>query len=206
MAESSGEIYQSLASICPISSPYGTAHGMEVCAHYKPTYTHVIVIACFNISTGDIGPSYALNPILLLIHSLEDAPAPAAIHSFQTHITDGKIHVTADPANTIKEKLSRPPKLLSSGSEVGGAGVVIVGGGSGAFHAAESLREASRACLHVRLNRNLTYYQHGYKAPITIVSQETNAPIDRYAVGHCLTIEDQWLESFQDKAEQSVNH
>ena len=93
---------------------------------------------------------------LLLIHYVEDAPAPAAIHSFQTHITDGKIYVTADPANTTKEKTSRPPKLLSSGSEVGGAGVVIVGGGSGAFHATESLREVSPAHLLVASNGNLT--------------------------------------------------
>src|SRR6267154_2195232 len=85
----------------------------------------------------------ALECILLLICYVEDAPAPASIHSFQTHITDGKIYVTADPANTTKEKKSRPSKLLSSGSEVGGAGVVIVGGGSGAFHATESLREVS---------------------------------------------------------------
>ncbi len=80
---------------------------------------------------------------LLPTHYVEDAPALSAIHSFQTHITDGKIYVTADPANTTKEKRSRPPKLLSSGSEVGGAGVVIVGGGSGASHATESLREVS---------------------------------------------------------------
>lgn len=51
--------------------------------------------------------------------------------------------MTAAPANTTKEKMSRPPKLLASGSEIGGAGVVIVGGGSGAFYATESLREAS---------------------------------------------------------------
>lgn len=56
--------------------------------------------------------------------------------------------MTADPANTTKEKLSRPPKLIASGTEVGGAGVVIVGGGSGAFHAVESLREASRVRAH----------------------------------------------------------
>jgi hypothetical protein len=93
---------------------------------------------------------------LLLTHNAEDAPAPAALHSFQTHITDGKIYVTADPANTAKEKKSRPPKLLSSGSEVGGAGVIIVGGGSGAFHATESLREASRVPILARFNRSLT--------------------------------------------------
>ena len=94
---------------------------------------------------------------LLLIHNTEDAPAPAALHSFQTHIADGKIYVTADPANTAKEKKSRPPKLLSSGSEVGGAGVVIVGGGSGAFHATEGLREVSHGSLLAGQNRILTF-------------------------------------------------
>jgi hypothetical protein len=104
----------------------------------------LMATACFNVCTGDIGPSHPLSAIPLLIRYSEDAPAPSALHSFQTHIADGKIYVTADPANTNKEKMSRPPKLLASGTEVGGAGVVIVGGGSGAFHAVESLREASR--------------------------------------------------------------
>lgn len=71
----------------------------------------------------------------------EDAPAPSALHSFKAHIADGKIHVTADPTQTLKANHSRPSKLLSSASEAGGKGVLIVGGGSGAFHAVESLRE-----------------------------------------------------------------
>ena len=111
-------------------------------------YAHVMATACFNVCTGDIGSSHSLHVIPLLMRHPEDAPAPSALHSFQTHIADGKIYVTADPANTTKEKMSRPPKLLASGTEVGGAGVVIVGGGSGAFHAVESLREASRVCPH----------------------------------------------------------
>jgi hypothetical protein len=92
----------------------------------------------------------------LLTHYTEDAPAPEAIHSFQTHIADGKIYVTANPANTTKEKKSRPPKLLSSGTEAGGAGVVIVGGGSGAFHATEGLREVNHASLFTELDTSLT--------------------------------------------------
>jgi len=92
----------------------------------------------------------------LLTYYTEDAPAPEALHSFQTHIDDGKIYVTANPANTTKEKKSRPPKLLSSGTEVGGAGVVIVGGGSGAFHATEGLREVNRASLLAELDTTLT--------------------------------------------------
>ena len=112
-------------------------------------YSHVMAIACFNVCTGDIGPSHPLSvtTIPLLIDYPEDAPAPSALHSFQTYISDGKIYVTADPMNTNKEKMSRPPILLASGTEVGGAGVVIVGGGSGAFHAVESLRGASCVCF-----------------------------------------------------------
>jgi hypothetical protein len=144
--------------MCQRSDLTRAVRGMEVYPTLNQPlipYVHVIV-ACFSVCTGDIGLSYAFNHILLLIHYVEDAPAPAAIHSFQTHVTDGKIYVTADPANTTKEKMSRPPKLLSSGSEVGGAGVVIVGGGSGAFHATESLREVSPAHLLARSNGKLT--------------------------------------------------
>jgi hypothetical protein len=130
-----------------------------------PLHAHVVVVACFNIGTGDIGSSQAHDHTPLLIQNPEDAPAPAAIHSFQTHVTDGKIYVTADPANTTKEKTSRPQRLLSSGSEVGGAGVVIVGGGSGAFHATESLREASRVYLLARLSRNLTFTSMDSRRP-----------------------------------------
>lgn len=72
---------------------------------------------------------------------LEDAPAPSALHSFKAHVADGKIHVTANPSNTLKTKKERSPKLLSSGSDSVGKGVVIVGGGSGAFQTVESLRE-----------------------------------------------------------------
>jgi hypothetical protein len=152
MAGSCGEISENiLICQCQRSDRLGLVRGMEVYSHYKPSAhtAHVIGVACFNVCTGDIGPSSrTLDHILLPIYYVEDAPAPSSIHSFQTHVTDGKIYVTADPANTTKEKKSRPPKLLSSGSEVGGAGVVIVGGGSGAFHAIESLREVSLAHWH----------------------------------------------------------
>jgi UDP-N-acetylglucosamine:LPS N-acetylglucosamine transferase len=76
--------------------------------------------------------------------SEEDAPAPMALHSFKAHVADGQIHVTANPASTGKANMSRQPKLLATGQEGGqGKGVVIVGGGSGGFHAIESLREVS---------------------------------------------------------------
>ena len=72
----------------------------------------------------------------------EDAPAPSALHSFKAEVKDGQIYVTADPENTNKKNMSRQPRLLATGSgQASTPGVVIVGGGSAAFHAVESLRE-----------------------------------------------------------------
>ncbi|KAH9953001.1 hypothetical protein BGW80DRAFT_1414269 [Lactifluus volemus] len=82
---------------CP--TPHGTGTAF---VYNKPFFGLHYSIAYFNVCTGDI----------------EDAPAPAAIHFFKTHNTGGKIYVTADPANTTKERLSRLPMPLASGSEV----------------------------------------------------------------------------------------
>ncbi|EIN09781.1 hypothetical protein PUNSTDRAFT_51954 [Punctularia strigosozonata HHB-11173 SS5] len=135
----------------PLAKGVLTADGRVVCPWHG---------ACFNVCTGDI----------------EDAPAPTALHSFKATIKDGKIHVSADPSKTKKENMSRPPKLLASGAETSENPVVIVGGGSGAFHAVESLRE------------------HGFKGPITILSKETYAPIDRTKLSKALVTDPSKLE------------
>lgn len=93
-------------------------------------------VACFNVCTGDI----------------EDAPAPTAIHSFKTSISDGKIYVTADEERVSKPNMSRFPKVSinsDAGMTSGNAGVVIVGGGSGTFHSILSLREVHTLSLRV---------------------------------------------------------
>lgn len=54
---------------------------------------------------------------------------------------DGKIVVTAEPSQTLKNNMTRAPKLLSIGAAGTGKGVVIIGGGSATFYAIESLRE-----------------------------------------------------------------
>ncbi|THH19824.1 hypothetical protein EW146_g1420 [Bondarzewia mesenterica] len=120
-----------------------TADGRIVCPWHG---------ACFNVCTGDI----------------EDAPAPDALHLFKASITNGKIQVTADPSRTTSEYKSRAPRLLTAGPEVGGPGIVIVGGGSATFHTIGSLRE------------------HGYRGPITVFSKETYAPIDRTKLSKAL--------------------
>ncbi|KAF8623679.1 hypothetical protein AX17_007377 [Amanita inopinata Kibby_2008] len=135
----------------PLAKGVLTSDGRVVCPWHG---------ACFNICNGDI----------------EDAPAPAALHSFKAQVKDGKIHVTADPVNTLKENKDRQPSLLNINQHVGQKGVVIVGGGSGAFHAVESLRE------------------HGYSAPITILSKETYLPIDRTKLSKALITDPAKLE------------
>lgn len=92
----------------------------------------------------------------------EDAPGPAALHSFHVALEHDQIFVTADTSQTTPAGKARPPKALISAEEPG-PGVVIVGGGSGAYGVVESLRE------------------FGYKKSITIISKEPHAPIDRLA-------------------------
>jgi len=91
-----------------------------------------------------------------------------ALHSFGTQVKDGKILVTANVPNTLRNNLSRQPKLLATGANSSGKGVIIVGGGSGAFNAVESLRE------------------HGFAGSITIVSKENHTPIDRTKLSKAL--------------------
>jgi len=126
----------------PLAKGVLTADGRVVCPWHG---------ACWRVCTGDI----------------EDAPAPASIHSFKVHIADGKILVTADPEHTIKENMKKNPRLLTEDTSFK-TGLIIVGGGSGTFYAVESLRE------------------HGYKEPITILSKEPDPPIDRTKLSKAL--------------------
>ncbi|KAJ3486827.1 hypothetical protein NLI96_g3958 [Meripilus lineatus] len=134
----------------PLAKGVLTADGRVVCPWHG---------ACFNVCTGDI----------------EDAPAPLALHSFKAHVSDGKIHVTAEPGNTLKANMARQFKLPASLTGKG-PGVVIVGGGSAAFQTVESLRE------------------HGYNDTITIISKEPYAPIDRPKLSKALVTDASKLE------------
>ncbi|ESK86596.1 rhodocoxin reductase [Moniliophthora roreri MCA 2997] len=149
----------------PLAKGVLTADGRVVCPWHG---------ACFNICTGDI----------------EDAPAPSALHSFEAQVIDGKIHVTANPQYTLKENKSRPPKLSTAGFDAVGKGTVIIGGGSGAFQAVESLRE------------------HGYKFPITVISKEPHPPIDRTKLSKALITDSskiEWKSAADLKIKYGVN-
>ena len=134
----------------PLSKGVLTADGRVVCPWHG---------ACFNVCTGDI----------------EDAPAPAAIHSFKAEEVNGKIHVTADPSRTTKNNMTRPPKLTTAAAPTG-KGVVIVGGGSGAFYTVEALRD------------------NGYHGNITVLSRETYPPIDRTKLSKAIITDDSALQ------------
>lgn len=90
--------------------------------------------------------------------------------------------MTADPENTTKKNMSRQPRLLATGSAQSTTpGVVIVGGGSGAFHAIESLREVCEMLIQTpwEMHSYRMTWQHGYNGAITVLSKEPHAPIDR---------------------------
>ncbi|KAG5645532.1 hypothetical protein DXG03_005807 [Asterophora parasitica] len=155
-----GDKYYATSAFCthygaPLAKGVLTSDGRVVCPWHG---------ACFKLATGDI----------------EDAPAPSSIHSFKAYVVNGKICVAANVADTLKENKTRPPKLSTNGSESVGKGVVVVGGGSGAFQTIESLRE------------------HGYKGPITVLSKEPYTPIDRTRLSKALITDPakvEWLNA-----------
>jgi hypothetical protein len=115
---------------------------MEVCL-LRIIFSRLSIILPQPVLTFALGIlvcSHSQGPYLRfkwLYYLPEDAPAQAALQSFKTHVSDGKIYVTADP---LKVDSSRPPKLNISGTDTG-KGVLIVGGGAGAYHTVESLRQ-----------------------------------------------------------------
>ncbi|PWN93116.1 hypothetical protein FA10DRAFT_263819 [Acaromyces ingoldii] len=92
---------------------------------------------------------------------IEDAPALDNLLSLKLDIdeSNGDVYVEGDPEK-LKGKPGQAPTCQKA-TQKGGKGLVIVGGGSAAINAAESSRK------------------NGYTGPITILSAEKHAPIDR---------------------------
>jgi hypothetical protein len=78
-----------------------------------------------------------------------------ALHSFKASVVNGEIHVTAHTESTLKKNLARQATLLDGGVYSLGPGVVIVGGGAGAFHSVESLREVKISLITSTLSWTL---------------------------------------------------
>ncbi|ODO07253.1 flavoprotein [Cryptococcus wingfieldii CBS 7118] len=105
--------------------------------------------ACFNVCTGDV----------------EDAPGLDSLWSFTATTKDGQIVVSAskkEVASKVGRVITKKgTKQVSPKGSKSEETVVIVGGGSGAIHAIESLRI------------------NGFVGKIVVISEENHAPIDR---------------------------
>lgn len=155
-----------------------TALGTEVCLHEPGLQLYLMREHVQPVSMSALVILVRIYALLVNADSkyaAEDAPAPTALHSFQARVENGKILVTADPESTQKKNMSRQPKLLASGYQASNKpGVVIVGGGSGAFHAIESLREVSIYPLliaHSSLDATLTDLWLVYSMATTVSLQ-----------------------------------
>ncbi|BGP18729.1 hypothetical protein JCM10213_009208 [Rhodosporidiobolus nylandii] len=120
----------------PLAKGVLTAEGRLVCPWHG---------ACFNVCTGDI----------------EDAPGLNALQSFKVAVEDGSIFVHADPETAKNSREPAPPSVEIHQTPTKHSNVLIVGGGAGAAHAVEGLRE------------------EGFTGKITVVSREPHLPIDR---------------------------
>lgn len=106
------------------------AHGTEVIIHFahKPPG---LIVACFNVCTGDI----------------EDAPGLDSLWSFGASVKDGKIYVKASEKE-VKSKYGRVVPKSRTAKDHTKETVVIVGGGSGGSHTIESLRMVRISLTH----------------------------------------------------------
>jgi len=112
--------------------------------------------ACFNTSTGDI----------------ENAPALDHLNAFPVEIRNDGVYITA-----TEEKIKSGRRRPEIGCRATAADhVVVVGGGSGAIGAVESLREK------------------GYTGKITCISKEPYYPIDRTKLSKALITDSKKLQ------------
>ncbi|KAL4917097.1 hypothetical protein BDW62DRAFT_202094 [Aspergillus aurantiobrunneus] len=104
--------------------------------------------ACFNVKSGDI----------------EDAPAPAALHTFGLVEKDGAVYIRGEESAIKTGQRISEHKCSASGP----GGLVIVGGGSGTLGVVLAIREL------------------GYNGAITIITREPNLIIDRTKLSKAL--------------------
>lgn len=138
---------------------YATSH---LCTHYKaPLANGTLSLdgrlvcqwhgACFHVQTGDI----------------EDAPGLDSLISYQVRVVDGKVFVSAneDDLKNVKRSIGycRPNPSDSRT-------VVIIGGGTAAYGAIESLRH------------------HKFGGRIIVITKEPHGPIDRIKLSKSIDI------------------
>ncbi|KAI9368281.1 hypothetical protein BJX61DRAFT_524649 [Aspergillus egyptiacus] len=104
--------------------------------------------ACFNVKSGDI----------------EDAPAPAALNTFDLLEKDGAVYIRGEESAIKTGQRISEHKCSASGP----GGLVIVGGGSGTLGVILAIREL------------------GYNGAITIITREPSLIIDRTKLSKAL--------------------
>ncbi|KAF7188494.1 Apoptosis-inducing factor 1 [Pseudocercospora fuligena] len=104
--------------------------------------------ACFNVKTGDI----------------EDAPAPDPLQKFEIVQKDGAVYIKGTEEQIKANRRTLNIKCPSQDKDQ----VVIIGRGSGAFGAVDSLRAG------------------GYKDKIVTIAEEDHTPIDRTKLSKAL--------------------
>ncbi|GAA5859333.1 hypothetical protein JCM1840_004566 [Sporobolomyces johnsonii] len=128
--------------------------------------------ACFKAQTGDI----------------EDAPALNSLQSFKVETDSSSIYIHA-PSSPDAVSQSREPSApsvsIGTSSSTEPAGVLIIGGGPGAAHTIEGLRD------------------EGYQRTIKVISKEPHLPIDRTKLSKALLWDTQKLalrgQAFYDR-------
>ncbi|KAK4047215.1 Apoptosis-inducing factor 1 [Microbotryomycetes sp. JL221] len=146
----------------PLAKGVITCDGKVVCPWHG---------AKFCTSTGDI----------------EDAPGLNSLQVFKVEVEGDNVYIHPPSQGGINVMAnSREPKPASKPDN--NKGVVIIGGGAGAAHAIEALREK------------------GYKNKITILSNEPHLPIDRTKLSKALITESEKIQirtkEFYDKLGQ----
>lgn len=144
MLQVNGQVYATSSKCTHYGAPLAkgvlTASGRVVCPWHG---------ACFNVChVGDI----------------EDAPGLDALQSFRVEMDGDDVYVSTDAEDVSQ---ARKPTFKAKKSREG-KGVVIVGGGAGAAHAVEALRE------------------QGYDGSVTVISKEPYLPIDRTKLSKAL--------------------
>ncbi|BGP26659.1 rhodocoxin reductase [Rhodotorula toruloides] len=125
--------------------------------------------ACFNVcSNGDI----------------EDAPGLNALQSFKVETDGSSVYVLADE-KTVSNSREPPAPTVEINSTASRVDVLIVGGGPGAAHTIEGLRD------------------EGFPGSIKVVSKEPHLPIDRTKISKALISDPEKLalrgKTFYDK-------
>ena len=95
---------------------------------------------------------------------VEDAPALDPLAKFELTEKNGAVYIKGEESVIKASRRQANHKCSATGQDK----LVVVGGGSGSIGVLQSLRE------------------HGYKAPITMISSENNLPLDRTKLSKAL--------------------